>query len=61
MRKCNGITFFVRRTMLGDEVRRCEKCKQEYVFVPTPLPPGGQGKHSLQLYVCGDIARDKPS
>ena len=36
MKKCKGVTFFVRRTPLGDEVRRCEACGAEYIVRKTP-------------------------
>lgn len=39
-KSCHGVTMFVRFTMLGDEVRRCDTCGQEYLTRPRKMKVG---------------------
>lgn len=55
---CVGVTMFIRFTMLGDEVRRCETCGQEYL---TRVPEGRYNRPlrkgaSASLFRCGLLA-----
>lgn len=56
MKRCKGITMYIRRTMLGDEVRRCAACGAEYVsrFVMRAGVYSGE-KPPIS---CAQLARD---
>lgn len=55
MKSCMGDTYFVRFTMLGDEVRKCDTCGAEYVTRARPLLPAEKGADP-SLWRCGLLA-----